>query len=424
MVPRLEPIPMKLLIFEPCSAGHRLQYVRVIIDAFQDAAVEIVVVAEKTVSSSAEYGAHLKAVEDRFCLDPSVSRVTGTGLKLWGPVYRMFHNAVKRHQPDHVFIPFGDGITQVMGVVRLLGINPIKAGVRFDTVLFRGKTPGEGKTIRDRIGSLIWQIATASAGADAYHLLNPFQYEAILQRGFKPLARRCVMLPEPVEKIEKLSISQARQRLSIPENGKFIACLGRLDRRKGADLMIKAFAKASLGDNDRLLMFGAMDPDIKSMLENEYKVLVRRGQLIVIDRYLSQKELEAALCAADVICTPYPNHMTSSGFVVRAAALGKPVLAADVGWMGKIVPVFGLGDTCDVTDASIFSEAIQDALNKAEFFTLTQYAKQFVAYHSIENCYAHWRATLPAKLQTRRPQGLLSWDNVRPHHVDSVLSEV
>ena len=403
---------MKILVYEPGSRGHRFQYVAVLIRALGTAGEEIVFATSEGARETVQYKTHLEALEHEFHCDDSIRLDASSTAMYWVRAFLAFRRAVRKHRPDMVYVPFGDGLSQIIGVARLLGVRISGHDPKIHVLLFRGVVPGHGKGAMRTLKAGVWQWVTASAKVTRYHLINPIQLEGINKHGLRKLADQLCLIPEPVERMDVIESREARRRLGLPVTGRYIACLGALDRRKGADLLIKAFGLARLNHDDRLLLLGNASEEVRELLEKEFRYLVDDGRIVVIDRYVSQDELEAALFAVDVVCTPYPNHLTSSGFVVRAAAAGRPVLASSVGWMGRMVPGFELGTVCNVKDIEEFSLAIEDALDRVKFFVRSPRAKAFSSYHSMDNTIAHWRATLPGDVQHGVGARIIKWEEV------------
>ncbi len=404
---------LKILVYEPSPGGHRFQYVAVLIQALGGADREIVLATSKGARVSAQYKAHLRSLEHAFHCDDSIRLGSSSVVSYWLKAFLAFRRAVRKHRPDLIYVPFGDGLSQIMGVARLLGVRVSEHKSKMHVLLFRGVVPGDAEGAMGALKSVIWQWITAMAGVTRYHLINPIQLEAIGKYGLQKLADRVCLIPEPVEHMDAIDSTEARRRLGIPVGGRYVACLGALDGRKGVDLLIRAFGQAGLNRDDRLLLLGGASEEIRLLLEKDFGDLVDDQRIVVIDRYVSQEELEAGLFAADLICTPYPNHLTSSGFVVRAAAAGKPVLASDVGWMGQMVPRYELGMVCNVKDISKFSFAIENALECAESFVCSARAQAFSGYHSIDNTIAHWRATLPEDMGHGSETMMVKWESVQ-----------
>jgi glycosyltransferase involved in cell wall biosynthesis len=182
-----------------------------------------------------------------------------------------------------------------------------------------------------------------------------------------------------------------------------------LDARKGIDLLLQAFADAALPPGDRLLLVGRADPQIRSLLDGRFAPLVRDGRVIVFDKYVTDEELERALLASDLVATPYPRHIGSASIVIRAAAAGRPVLGSEFGWSGYVIPKFGLGTTCDVTDPRAIAGSLAAAMETAAAFRLPPAGERFVRFHGLDNFQAAWTFRLRQRLGLP-PGDYRSWD--------------
>jgi len=215
-----------------------------------------------------------------------------------------------------------------------------------------------------------------------------------------------------VQPIKVRETVEARRRLGLPLSGRYIASLGNLDARKGIHLLLQAFAQAKLASNDRLLLIGKPSPEIRTLINTQMGPLVRDERLILIDDYVSDETFNFGMCAADVICTPYPRHIGSSGIVVRAVATGKPILASDYGWVGAVVSAFKLGTTVPVHDLGTFAEQIVKSLDNAESFRLTEGGRRFGAFHTIQNFSTHITARIQMRLGQGEPNHKMQWSQV------------
>src|SRR5439155_26474622 len=101
------------------------------------------------------------------------------------------------------------------------------------------------------------------------------------------------------------------------------------------------------------------------LVAGQFATLQQRERLIILDRYVSDEELLAGVSAADVVCTPYPHHIGSASFVIRAAAANRPVLGANYGWISAMVRTFELGEPCNVEDRVAFANTITASLAAA-----------------------------------------------------------
>jgi glycosyltransferase involved in cell wall biosynthesis len=246
---------------------------------------------------------------------------------------------------------------------------------------------------------------------EVLHQLDPIPFSALRRRGGK-FNIHCRIIPEPVEPIEQIDPTEARRRLGIPIHGRYMVSLGSGDARKGTDLLLRAFAHAKLGGDDRLLLMGTMAPAIQQLIEREMKPWLQDSRLILFNQYVSHEMFCLGLNAADVICTPYPRHVGSSGIVVRAAAIGKPILASSYGWVGAVVSTFGLGTTCVVSDIEEFSHHIEATLNSSSSYMQPDEATRFVSFHTLRNFSAHITARIRARRGEPSQSGEVSWDEV------------
>jgi glycosyltransferase involved in cell wall biosynthesis len=218
-------------------------------------------------------------------------------------------------------------------------------------------------------------------------------------------------MPDPIERLMPVSREDARRSLGIPEQGRYIGCAGLLDARKGIDLLLRAFAagRDRLGPDDRVLLAGIVRPEIRAVIEQELPPELK-GRIVTLDRFLTTAELNTAIAAMDVVCTPYPKHLHSVSIVIRAAAAERMVLATGIGWMDRTIRQFSLGRTCDVRDIPTFGDAIATSLNESDSFVLTKAARRFVEFHAADNFASHWVAHLRERLDLPSERALIEWD--------------
>lgn len=402
---------MRTLIFELDHSGHRLQYVRVLIDALAPLNEEVLFFTSDRVIESDEYKTHLREVESSFRV------ITCPYKSHTGPLRRAlakvnaFRAALKHHHPDHVFVPYADGLAQLLGIARMVGALDIPAGVEIEGIMMRGGFAYPTDKWADRLRAWISLAATKMLPFEVLHQLDPIPFSALKKMRGKFHAH-CRIIPEPVEAIERIDRAEARRKIGIPVHGRFVVNLGSGDTRKGTDLLLRAFARAKLKSDDRLLLVGKLSSEIRRLIEDEMKAAVQDGRLIVIDQYVSHEQFCLGLNAADVICTPYPRHIGSSGIVVRAAAIGKPILASNYGWVGAVVSTFGLGSTCEVAKIEEFSHQIEASLKGSASYMPPEQARRFVRFHTLANFSAHITARIRARRGEASLRGDFSWEEV------------
>lgn len=102
------------------------------------------------------------------------------------------------------------------------------------------------------------------------------------------------------------------------------------------------------------------------------------------DRFLSQTELECALCSCDAVLAPYQRTEGSSGVVGHAAKHGKPVIGPNTGLIGTLIQEYQLGKTIDASNPSAIAGAIREALNNPREFSRRRGMQRYVAERSPE----------------------------------------
>jgi len=403
--------PLRVLIFESDATGHRLQHVRVCVEAIADLDVEIVFATSATTPGSDEFRTHVAPVLHRVTVDASFEAADGASP--WQMATRRAAEcaaAVERHRPDHVYVLYADGLAQITGIARLVGRARRHRRVEYEGILMRGRFAYPHRSWPDAVRARAWLAATALSPFDILHFLDPIPYERIVQHGGR-LATRARLIPEPVEPPTITSRDEARRRLRLPPEGRIVCCPGGLDQRKGVDRLIRAFAacQGTLRPDDRLLLIGRVHESIREAIQATSD-LRQCGRIILRDEFVSDEDLHHAISAADVVAAPYPRHIGSSGIVVRAVALERLVLASDFGWIGMVASRFGLGPTCDCRDDGAIARSLSAALAASPSYRPSAAARRFARYHTKANYEAHLARRLRQRLGHGSVRDLCAWD--------------
>ncbi len=388
---------MRVLVYEPEHGGHRLNYVRHVVLALRDLA-SVDVVLGRAAPSSTEFEVALAPLADHLRIHAEIPPVRTSPLARAADKWRAFVTALRRHRPDHVLVPYGDGLAQLHGALPL-----VPGGVEIEGLLMRGSFAYPGATAAARLSRLLASRAPWST----VHHLDPLAWEAARKLGGGS-ARRWRLMPDPVD-APTIGKAEARLQLGLPAAARIAGCAGAIEERKGMDLLLGAFAAASTAD-DHLLLAGRLSPRIRRLLEELPESL--RARVHALDRFLDEATFAASLAAMDLVCTPYPDHVGSASIVIRAAAAGRPVLAADTGWMEAIVPRFGLGRTVAVRDPIALARALAQALEEAGDHAPRAAAAAFVRFHSHENFAACWTARLRDRIGAAQAPGRIDWSDL------------
>jgi glycosyltransferase involved in cell wall biosynthesis len=245
-----------------------------------------------------------------------------------------------------------------------------------------------GREKRDRVpedGSLNYALRIGNehrimAAADALIALTEME-KGVLERRYGVDPAKVAVVPGGVDTEAYRPTGDAaaiRARYDLAADERLVFATGRLDPRKGYDLLLQAIPEAlrrlaNAGVRARFLLPGGGD----ELNANERAVRDRMEGLIaehdladrvVLFPHLSFDELLAHYTAADLFVLPSPYE--PFGLVaVEAMACATPVLATCHGGPPEIVTAGDDGDLADPNDAAAFGAALADLLRDGERLT-------------------------------------------------------
>lgn len=402
---------MHVVIFEPCPRGHRFTYVKRIVTALEPLPVKITLATSPGASACETFPEQLAPLASRFEMIERYPEADPTGKYSYGwKTAALLARAASDLKPDHIIAPSGDGVLEMLGLQRLALLAPALARTELEAMLMTASWVYQKRnTVRRWARRRAWAALIGATWLRTLHIIDPVLLPSF--RALTPgIASRTVLSPDPVDAIPDVAKVEARKRLGIEESGRLISCVGRLDERKGVDILIRAFLAASLSNDDRLLLVGTHMPEIKAILEGEAAPLVRAGRIISRDGYVTDEQLVLSIAAADLVGVTYRRHLGSASIVIRAAAQGRPILSSDLGWPGQTCRRFALGTACPVRDPEAVTRALREALESSAGFTPHPAARRFVQFHSVENAQAFWAQRLRQRLGIPASVPPLTWD--------------
>lgn len=403
---------MHVVLFEPNYHGHRLVHIRRMLPTLASLPVKITLVTGAASRGSREYQDQIAPLEHLLTLHEQPAYPLDDGAAYIKRAALEASRVVRTLRPDHMYVPYADGTVQHMGMRRLTGRFPVPRGVELEGLMMRGEFAyAQSPGLKARLRHAAWIQAVAASPFRTIHHMDPIIAEAMRARS-SSLASRVRLIADPVEAFGPMSKAEARRRLGVPTDGRYIGCVGYQDTRKGIDLLIRAFIQADLPPSDRLLLPGGQEKPVKALLEGEAAPAVASGRIIPIGRYISDEELMISIAALDVVATAYPpnaGHVGSSSIVIHAASQGRPVLGTEHGWVGQTIRRFGLGDTCDVLHTDMFARAIRASLDRSMTYRQGEAGRRFAEFHRPENFVASFLRRLRERLNLPQPQGLRDW---------------
>jgi glycosyltransferase involved in cell wall biosynthesis len=399
---------MRILVIEHSHLGHRFVHLRMLLPALCELSDSVTLAIPKDALDTDEYCSQLARFEGQIEIDA------------WLPSHKHFSSwrkpaevreSIRRSGADYVYVPHADGYAQIIGLCRCLCLPTIPKGVELEALVMRGAFVYPQKDIIASLKAALSMWLVLRGPWSRLHLLDPLVYDAVKSKE-GCIAHKVSLIPDPVPNSPDITRAEACRLLDIPQDGRYIVAAGALDERKGTDLLVHAFSRAELTESDRLLLVGRLAPNVRDLVERVYQPLVANGRIIMMDRFVSDKDFELAILAADVVCTPYRSHIGSASIAIRAAEARRFVLASAYGWLGNIVPGFGLGYVCETESPDIFSKAIVSAFEAAAEHLWSESAKRFVAFHTAENFASVWTERL-CKVQGRVSDRVwMTWEKV------------
>jgi glycosyltransferase involved in cell wall biosynthesis len=250
-------------------------------------------------------------------------------------------------------------------------------------------------------------------GAGAWsrlHTIDPTLFNWARARGGR-FGKRLHLVPDPIEPVASIDKHAARRALGIPEGGRYVVSAGvHAVPRKGSQLLLAAFVRAGLGQDDRLLLAGPLGDRLKQLLATDYASQYRSGNVVTLDRYLDHRELMQALAAADLVCTPYFDHLGSSAIVLQAAQAGRPVLAPQQGWFAEMIPQFRLGEVGNILEPEGLATAIRGGLQRSSDFRPSREACRLLEYSAAINFGRLWASRIRERLSLPTDPNVRTWD--------------
>lgn len=419
---------MKILIFEADHHGHRLMAVRVLVEALlelkrehelhgapesdADSALrehqsgkpfDIVLAITKAGAHSEEFAEHLSGLipEVHLAILPTVN-AQQSPWKVALNKTRILRHVLRQERPDHLYIPYVDGMLQIMSMLhRIPGLLRWPATLRSEALMMRGGFAYPGAR---RLQRWLTLFCLRSSPLNRIHLNDPIPYHYL--RKHHPTVK-AQLLPDPISSTQTMDKHSARAALGLPLHARIIGCAGLIDKRKGVHHLLEGFWQIPPGDSDNiyLLLAGKQSEPIRQLIAAGDDT----SRILCLDRYLTESELNQAICALDLMVSPYADFTGSASMVLRAAAAERMSLTADNAWMDLVVSSFDLGKTCNVKNSSELAAALLESLPEATGFQLSEVARRFVSYGQIDNVNAHWTDLLRARLGLGRHPALRGW---------------
>lgn len=189
----------------------------------------------------------------------------------------------------------------------------------------------------------------------------------------------------------KIPKAEARKRLNLQDSDRIILFFGFVRKYKGLDLLIDSMAQKAFPQNVKLIIAGEFydNPEEYNQLIERYNLADR---VIVHNRFISDEDIPAFFCAADLVTQTY-RTATQSGITQMALHYEIPVLVTRVGGLDEFVEEGKTGLFAEV-EASDIAKKIRsffdaDQMDMVENIRLTKEKYSWDTFVHQLNQFAH-----------------------------------
>jgi glycosyltransferase involved in cell wall biosynthesis len=143
-----------------------------------------------------------------------------------------------------------------------------------------------------------------------------------------------------------------------PAGAVVVGCFGVVNASKRIPELLRAFAAVRERHDATLLLVGPTSPGFD--LDRRLQRLRLTGEGLAREGWVDERRLWALMAGADVcVNLRNPTMGETSGSVVRALSLGKPLVVSDVGWFSELPDDAALKVPVDESETSVLEAALE-----------------------------------------------------------------
>lgn len=326
----------RTMIIEPNPTGHRLFYARLIAEAARQRGDDVTLVL----------GEHPEAEEERVHLSGlqegiAVRRRSDRGIDDLVRASRVM-------QSDYVIVPDGDRTAINLALRRRW-----EGSGELSVLVMRETAQPTRNALITRTKTALRMMAfrrVAAMGRVHLRVLKSPTWTGKSAFGVAMDPIRTLATPTAVEAF--------RSAHSIADDRYWFAVLGAISARKNLELILDAIV--GLDTKVGLLVAGKLDQDIPLEVRHRMATLETEGRVVLVDRLLSDVELDSAVACVDCVVLAHSNE-GPSGLLGKAAAIGTRIVAAGAKSLKTDLAAYPtLGEWVEL-DARALAEALHRA---------------------------------------------------------------
>lgn len=393
----------RILIMETEMAGHQLDYIRLLLCFFLEQKLELKLTLlvspgfckRLTTTEELSHGIEQGLIEIITLTDSETAKCTHKILWIRS-LYRWFTalKYCKRCKADHIHFLYVDHM-QFPLALKL----PVPKGLTVSGILFRpsihySQLCNISLSLREKISSarkkILYRLMLTHPGVRTIFSLD--EYFTSYAKKTLPHGHKVRYLPDPYMVLVDGKHCMLPHDLVnlIPPGRKIFLLFGALDRRKGIFEVMQSISMLGnrTAKKTALIFAGKLRDEVRTdfiTALHKYSESHPAGVWIHLeDRFLAEGELVHLMKRCDVVLIPYQRHVGSSGLLIWAASVRKPVITQDFGLIGVLTRKYKLGQAIDTTQPSEIAKAIKIFIDgdKQEGITDSEKMDRFVSKRS------------------------------------------
>lgn len=383
---------MHLQIIEPYLGGHHTNYLEALLPAL-NRCLDARLLTRVTITITPEHYQHLKKtvldssgdVIKHVAFDatfPSISPAPNFSDRI--DLFRAMNRTVKLMEPDHLIVPSADYDVMVQALLSpFVGFGQ-NSKIKATGIIHYGMPLSLSANFKETLKQYIYQAAWRYSRWNTLMMVNPLMYESLRAKsGYK---KNLQVLPDPVPAAVDVRVSDARQHFGLPNDAVLFGAVGVMDERKAIPEMLEAFSTLlHRTKTAKLVLLGQLADSYGALIKEQYQHLVDAGDLIIVNRYLTQHEIQLAYAAMDIVFVLQYRRANLSANLLKAMMYDKPIIADDFGYTGMMLSRFKLGHGCSVGDIQSIASAMKFTYEALVDYEPQEQTKRLKAFHAPEN---------------------------------------
>ena len=386
-----------IIIFEPESQGHQADYLKLLVESFDNESFRIILLIDRDVLKRMRTRVDLvsaKNIDIVFLSELELKRCRSRVLLVRSVMqWTICRHYAEKHKAHHVLFLFLDAV-QLSLAFFLRWPSSIKvSGLLFrPTIHYKtyGMVPGEkyGETLKRWSKKLVLRMAMRNPALNVVFTMDEYFFEYSSTNPSNE--SRVVYLPDPAVMHEDCLGLSEKTLNNIPKERKVFLLFGALSERKGIFKVLSAIEKLPMETINRVFFIFAgriSERDRERFYKKVEKLKERRDVancLDVKDYFLNKNEIARLFLSCDIVFAPYQRFVGPSGIILWAACAGREVITQDYGLIGRWVKKFDLGVTIDTTSVDSLIEVINNSAKKEKDGYVSSKASEFIHQHDSE----------------------------------------